>query len=1175
MKHSALGFFFLLASFTILSCKKTETLFKSLDPAQTGITFVNRITENDTMNVIDFEYIYNGGGVGMGDFNGDGLQDVYFTGNQVANKLYLNKTDTAAHQIKFEDVTQIAKVDGAGKWCSGVAVADVNADGKLDMYVCANVKKSPIARENLLYINQGNNKAGIPTFVEKAKEYGLADTTFSTNAAFFDFDNDGDLDVYVLVDKVDKKTSPSNFHEKKKDGTAENNDQLYRNDFDPMLGHAVFTKVTGQAGIRQEGFGLGLNITDINRDGYKDIYVCNDFLTNDLLWINNGDGTFTDQAMQYLKHTSASAMGIDIADVNNDGLADIYTLDMLPEDNYRKKMLMMPNSYINYQNNERYNFQYQYVKNTLQVNQGAIPGSKQPAFSEVAMMAGLGETDWSWCPMILDFDHDGLRDVIVTNGFPKDVTDHDFIQFRNESGNVAEKSYMLEQIPQVKIKNYAFKNRGNLQFEKITELWGIDRPSFSNGAAYADLDLDGDMDYVVNNINDSAFVYQNNLIENKSKEANYLKIKFVGEGANTQGLGAIVEASLANGEKLFYEHSPYRGYISTVEAVAHFGLGGQTVVPQIKIIWQNGKQEILKNVKANQTITVYNAKAIVSPPIMANPVASFFTANTAETGINYTHNELDYIDFNIQKLLPHKLSQYGPSMAVGDVNGDGLHDVFVGGSAYRKGVFFLQNSSGKFTQADLLPGNDTTKVEEDAGTLLFDADADGDQDLYVVSGSVEVPATSMYYQDRLYVNNGKGSFSLDKSALPTFTKSGSCVKAADIDLDGDLDLFIGGRVVPNEYPKPTSCYILRNDSKKGSPRFVDITKSFAPNLQNIGLVCDALWTDFDNDNYPDLMLAGEWMPITFMKNNKGKDLSLLATDLNAQKGFWNSLLGGDFDNDGDTDYIAGNLGLNSISRASDVEPLKIYGKDFNNDGQYDAVPSIFLPDELGKKQEYPYHVREDMIKQLINTRSKYPNFAGYAKAKISDMFSADELNGALVLSANYLKSSYIQNLGAGKFAIAELPRACQTAPIFGMQSLDVNADGNLDVLAVGNDYGTELSNGRYDASNGWLLLGNGKGSFEAAPLWQSGFYVPANAKALVKVPTGKGLNLLASQNLGPVLSFGIGNQSSLAYKPGAKYAEIISANGKKRKEEFYYGNSFYSAGAATLQLANGQKVVWK
>jgi enediyne biosynthesis protein E4 len=709
----------------------------------------------------------------------------------------------------------------------------------------------------------------------------------------------------------------------------------------------------------------------------------------------------------------------------------------------------------------------------------------------------------------------------------------------------------------------------------VTNTWCIDQPSFSNGAAYADLDLDGDMDYIVNNINDSAFVYQNQLVQKKKTEANYLKIKFKGDSLNTQGLGAFVDISLKNGQKMVYENSPFRGYLSTVEAVAHFGLGSSTVVDAITITWQNGKKQKLENVKANQTLIVDIKNANYLPEILL-PIKEnkLFTNITDSLGIDYTHNEIDFIDFNIQKLLPHKLSQYGPSLAVGDINGDGLEDIFIGGSNFRKGKFLMQNKAGKFDQKDLLPGTDTLKTEEDAGTLLIDVDNDNDLDLYIVSGGNENKKNSVNYQDRLFINEKENGslprFVQSKTALPPIYSSGSCVKAADFDKDGDLDLFIGGRVIPESYPKATSSYILRNDSKIGAAKFTDITEKIAPELMNVGLVCDALFTDFDNDGWLDLALAGEWMPIKFLKNNSGNTFESVKTDLDNKVGWWNSLAGADFDNDGDIDYLAGNLGLNSISKATDLEPLRIYGKDFNADGNYDAIPTTYFSDEFGKKQEFPYHVREDMIKQLITTRAKYPDFASYGKAKITDMFKADELANADKYHANYLESSYIENLGGGKFKITKLPFLAQTAPIFGINIADFDNDGLLDAILVGNDFGAELTNGRYDAMNGILLKNLGKGNFATINASESKFYVPGNAKALAKITIASGKNVfLASQNLGKLLAFKAINYSkNIIVDKNDVFALLTDKNGKTRKEEFYFGNTFYSNGSRNLSLSD-------
>ncbi|RIV25079.1 RNA-binding protein [Fibrisoma montanum] len=1170
------------------------TLFTQLPAEQTGITFANRIVDNDTMNILDFEYIYNGGGTAIGDFNNDGLADVFFTGNQVANRLFINKGD-----LQFDDVTKQAGVGGDGKWCAGVSLVDINNDGRLDIYVSATVSKVARRRENLLYINQGVRQ-GIPVFREMAREYGVADDSHSTNSAFLDYDNDGDLDLYVLTNTIE--SYPNAYRDKVNDGSSPTTDRLYRNDFDAKRGHPVFTDVSKQAGILHEGYGLGINITDINHDGWRDIYVTNDYLTDDLLYINNHDGTFSEQSGRYFKHTSSSAMGNDIADINNDGLPDVVAVDMLPRDNYRKKMLIGPNNYQNYLNNEQYGYGYQYVRNTLQLNQGINPQTKQPVFSEISLLADVAETDWSWAPNLVDMDNDGYRDLLITNGFPKDITDRDFVSFRAQSSSVSTKSFMLEQIPVIKISNYAFRNRqGDLTFEDVTKEWGMDTPSFSNGAAYGDLDNDGDLDYVVNNINDSAFVYRNNLIGDRNKPGNYLRISFTGPAQNRMGLGATVAIRYKRGTELqrqVYEHSPYRGYLSTVEPVAHFGLGDVATIDEVRVIWpahgaEPARQQTFRNVKTNQVLSVDVRNARETPTRSTEPATPPFTEITDSLSIAYTHEEPEYIDFNVQKLLPHKLSQFGPAVSVGDVNGDRLDDIFVGGSRLRKGAFFLQTAQGKFVQKDLLPGPANApfspyasvpnaqlanpgKTEEDMGTVLFDADLDGDLDLYVASGSVEGNANTPTFQDRLYLNDGRGGFTLAQSALPANTTSKSCVKAMDFDRDGDLDLFVGGRVEPDHYPKPVSSFIFRNDSKPGQPKFTDVTKAVAPGLDNLGLVCDALWTDYDNDGWPDLMLAGEFMPLTIFKNNGGNQFthSPIPSFANA-KGWWTSLVAGDFDRDGDMDYIAGNLGLNARMRASDREPVRLYAGDFDNNGFYDAIPTIFIPDENGQRREFTFHGRDDLIKQMISMRARFPLYKDFTQASIDKLLKPEEREKALVLEANYLQSAYVENRGDGTFALHPLPTQAQLAPIFGMVADDVDHDGNLDVVLVGNDYSGEVLMGRYDALNGLWLKGNGQGGFTPQSIAASGFYVPGNAKGLAQLTNAQGQTLLvATQNRGRLCLFRENQPDRvIRLQPTDVAALLVYGDQKKQKVEFCYGNSFLSQSARQLTVGPTVKSV--
>ena len=1173
------SFILLLVILYCTGCHSDTHLFKKIPASHSGIIFNNLITENDSINPIDMEFLYNGGGVAVGDFNNDNLPDLYFTASMVPNKLYLNKGG-----LTFQDITSGAEVDGEGRWSNAASVVDINNDGLQDIYVCTTVKKNPGERKNILYVNQGLNKEGIPLFKDMASAYGLADTSYSVHAAFFDYDNDGDLDMYLVTTRLAKRESAS-FSGNNAPTHREDIDKLFRNTWNDSLKHPVFTDVSEESGITDNGFGLGIAIADINRDGWKDIYVTNDFFGSDLLYINNKNGTFSNKAKEYFKHTSQNAMGNDIADINNDGLADIIAVDMNPEDNYRKKKNMNGNNYFIYQKMLYENIRLQYVRNTLQLNTGPVTGNadsiEHPVFSDIGFYTGVAETDWSWSPLIADVDNDGNRDILITNGYPRDVTDHDFASFRSRSQNIASKDQLIDQIPKIKIPNYAFKNSGNLQFENITSQWGMEEPSFSNGAVYVDLDNDGDLDFVINNINAEAFVYENTTRSANNTSANYLRVQFKGENKNLLGIGAWAELYYDNGRKQVYENSPYRGYLSTVDTKAFFGLGNITLIDSVLILWPGNKKQKFVNVPANQSLVADIKNANQTYSWNAEQVTSdaLFTNITQSSGITYRHQEADYIDFDNERLLPHKLSQYGPGLAAGDVDGNGLDDIFIGGTGDYPGKFFLQQTNGKFEIKDLpfITVRDARRPEN-MGILFFDADNDGDLDLYCASGSNEFAPNTKNYQDQFFINDGKGNFSFDSSsALPVNYTSKSCIKAADFDNDGDFDLFIGGRSLPGKYPLPVSSFIYRNDSKNGKTKFTDVTADMAKGLLNAGMVCDAVWTDFDNDGFTDLIVVGEWMPVTFFKNNHGKLENVTAqSGVGSQTGWWNSIVAGDFDNDGDIDYIAGNLGQNSFFRASDQYPVNMYAKDFDGNGSADAIITTFLKNQKGVKKEYPAFNRDDIVAQLPGLRKKFPTYKDFANADIHQLFTDGQMKDALTLHANNFKSCFLKNMGNGKFEMQPLPAMAQLSPLYGMVVDDFNNDGNLDLAVCGNDFGNEVTNGRYDALNGLVLTGNGNGGFTPQSVAKGGMYIPGDAKALIKLKgTGNTYLLAASENRGPVRIFrsrGV-SQNLIPLNADDKAVFITLNNGQIRKEELYYGNSFLSQSSRFLCISNQVKTV--
>ncbi len=1101
---SKFGFSMLLLAVILLAaCRQNSTsqqggtvdsqpLFTSLPASQTGVVFQNEIPENSRMNSMVYEYFYNGGGVATGDINNDGLPDLYFVANLKDNKLYLNQGN-----FTFEDITEKAGVQGSFGWSTGVTMADVNADGWLDIYVCKSGKGKPEDRENELFLNRGDG-----TFEEAAAKFGLNFPGYSTQAAFFDYDRDGDLDCFLLNHNVTpvNTNNPEIFKAKNEEWVG---DKLFRNDA------GKFTDVSRSAGLLGNplGFGLGVSIGDLNNDGWPDIYVGNDYIEQDYLYLNNGDGTFIERGKQATGHTSNFSMGTDIADFNNDGWADLISLDMVAEDNYGIKTSMSGMNPAAFNHAVAHGFHYQYMFNALQLNNGFASQNADGQlvkFSEMAHLAGVSNTDWSWAPLLADFDNDGWKDLFVTNGLKRDFRNNDFRKHKLERLAAAKKNSedmakvveeLVAQTPQRKTANYLFRNNGDLTFSKKTTEWGIGETSFSNGAAYADLDADGDLDLVVNNIDSPAFILQNNCRQR------YLQFELRGMPGNTFGIGAKVILHSENGTQVA-ENYPTRGYQSAVEPMLHFGLGNANEVEQVDVIWPDGRSQFLENVSANKRLTLNYADAKpIHREAAANTPAALFQDITSAVGINHRHVENDFDDFARESLLPHKMSEFGPALAVGDVNADGLEDFFIGGAKGHAGELYFQQTDGSF-QPSAFPIWQKEKDYEDVAATFFDADNDGDLDLYVVSGGNEMEPESPLLQDRLYLNDSKKQFVTNGRLLPKMPASGSCVKPFDFDNDGDLDLFVGGRQVPGKYPFPASSFLLKNDGGM----FEDVTVELAPALAQPGMVTDALWTDFDGDGQTDLIVVGEWMPLRFFKNQDGSlqpatpsilqspNPSILKTE-----GWWSSIASTDFDSDGDTDYLVGNLGLNYKYRASAEAPFEVYCHDFDENGSLDIVLGYHNQGGL-----YPLRGRECSSGQMPFLKEKYPDYHSFGSASLVEMYGEAKLAAALHLQAHQFASVYLENLGGGKFNLRPLPNRAQLSSVNGILPGDWNGDGKPDAIIAGNMHQSEVETPRNDASIGLFLQNAGVGKWTVVPPFESGLYLGGDVKKLAVIQLGNG-----------------------------------------------------------------------
>ena len=1065
------GVVLLLISVLVNSCDSGRSdlssipLFTILDAKHTHIDFINNVEYTEEYNTYTYRNFYNGAGVGLGDFNNDGFQDIYFCSNQTGNKLYLNRGNFA-----FEDITEKSGVACSGSWSTGVSVADVNGDGLIDIYVCKSGKPGGSNRSNQLFINNGDL-----TFTDKAKEYGLDNFGLSNHTAFLDYDRDGDLDCYLLNNSFQSVTTFDMTPGQRQIPDTLGGNKLFRND------DGKFVNVTRNAGIYSSkiGFGLGVNVGDFNRDGWPDIYVSNDFFERDYLYINNRNGTFTESLEEQMTEISQGAMGADVADINNDAWPEIYATEMTPEDNARLKTKALFDTWDTYQLKLNSGYYHQFARNVLQLN------NKNNSFSEIGRFSGVSTTDWSWGALIMDLDNDGWKDIFVANGIYKDLLDRDFLDIYSNPSIMrsmikTEESAILrliEMIPSVRIPNYAFHNNGDLTFTNLSDSWGLNTPSFSNGAAYGDLDNDGDLDLVVNNVNMPPFICRNEASD--ILKVNYLNVSLKGERQNTFATGASITLYF-DGELNYQELIPTRGFQSSVDNRLHFGLGKTELIDSLIVQWPDGKCNTLYNVSANQFLTLYEKDSSDKClNIQKEGYPTIFKKIEKINGLDFKHTENDFVDFERDRLIFGMLSNQGPHIAAGDANNDNLEDLYICGAKDSPGALYIQYKKGYFrkTNEELFEADRTS---EDTDCVFFDADNDGDTDLYVASGGNEFPSSSSALLDRLYLNDGTGKFSKSPQMLPVAEYiNTSCVQPEDFDNDGDIDLFVGSRLRPFAYGLPANGYLLTND---GNGIFTDVTGKIAPQLNSIGMITDMVWADIDNDKDKDMVIVGDWMPVKVLVNEQGhfKDQSEKFNLLNTE-GWWNVIEAKDINNDGRIDFLLGNQGLNSFFKASIEKPATMFVNDFDLNGTIEQIICTYNGDK-----SFPVVIKDDLERQIRSLAKKYAKYEDYKDQTIEDIFPAEVLNRSIKLEARFMKSSIMMNSSNGTFKLIPLPAEAQFSPVYAIEADDFNNDGICDILIGGNQYRAKPQTGIYGASYGLLIIGDNEGEWHSVAPAESG-----------------------------------------------------------------------------------------